>query len=87
MNPGTTTIPTLLVGVEDAAKACGIGRTSFLLADKTGEIGPRSMKIGGRRLWSLDELRAWTLAGCPSRQRWVELWKGQRPGGFSGDDV
>ena len=70
-------IPNLLVGAEDAARALGIGRTSFLLADKTGEIGPQSVKIGGRRLWALAELRAWTLAGCPARQRWAELWRGR----------
>lgn len=67
----------LLVGAEDAARALGIGRTSFLLADKTGEIGPQSVRIGGRRLWVLAELRAWTLAGCPARGRWVELWRGR----------
>jgi hypothetical protein len=68
-------IPPFLVGAEDAARALGIGRTSFLLADKTGEIGPQSVRIGGRRLWVVAELRAWTLAGCPARGRWVELWR------------
>jgi hypothetical protein len=79
-------IPNLLVGAEDAARALGIGRTSFLLADKTGEIGPQSVRIGGRRLWVLAELRAWTLAGCPARQRWVELWRG-RAEGFGKSDL
>jgi hypothetical protein len=70
-------VPVLLVGAEDAARALGISRTSFLVADKTGEIGPQSVRIGARRLWSIGELQAWTLAGCPARQRWVELWRGR----------
>ncbi len=68
----------LLLGAEDAARALGIGRTSFLLADKTGEISLQSVRIGGQRLWSLPELRAWVLAGCPARQRWADLWREQR---------
>ncbi len=75
--PDKTQVPVLLVGAEDAAWALGIGRTSFLLADKTGELGPQSVKIGGRRLWVVAELSAWVLAGCPARQRWVELWRGR----------
>lgn len=67
-----TVLDILLVGAEDAARSLGISRSSFLLADKTGEIGPQSVKIGGRRLWSLPALRAWVLAGCPARQRWIE---------------
>ena len=79
-------VPVLLVGAEDAARALGIGRTSFLLADKTGELGPQGVRIGGRRLWVLAELSAWALAGCPARQRWVELWRGRAgiPGGSGG---
>jgi hypothetical protein len=67
------TVEPLLVGAEDAARALGIGRTSFLLADKTGEIGPQSVKIGGRRLWSLEQLRAWVAANCPPRARWTTM--------------
>jgi predicted DNA-binding transcriptional regulator AlpA len=65
----------LLVGAEEAAALCGICRSSFLAADKTGEIGPQSVRIGNRRLWVLDELKAWTLAGCPARSRWMEIWQ------------
>jgi hypothetical protein len=67
----------LLVGAEEAAALCGICRSSFLAADKTGEIGPQSVRIGNRRLWVLDELKAWTLAGCPARGRWMEIWQRQ----------
>jgi predicted DNA-binding transcriptional regulator AlpA len=65
----------LLIGAEEAAALCGICRSSFLAADKTGEIGPQSVRIGGRRLWVYDELVAWTLAGCPARGRWAEIWQ------------
>ncbi len=81
MSTCETTTPTpqapapLLVGAEEAAALCGICRSSFLAADKTGEIGPQSVRIGGRRLWVYDELVAWTLAGCPARGRWVEIWQ------------
>jgi predicted DNA-binding transcriptional regulator AlpA len=65
----------LLIGAEEAARMLGICRSSFLAADKTGEIGPQSVRIGGRRLWVLDELKAWALAGCPARQRWAAIWQ------------
>jgi predicted DNA-binding transcriptional regulator AlpA len=68
-------VPILLVGAADAAKMIGTGRTAFLRNYDTGEIGPKAVRLGGRVLWSVDELVAWAREGCPSRGTWLELWK------------
>ncbi|HSW45704.1 MAG TPA: hypothetical protein VLM89_09040 [Phycisphaerae bacterium] len=51
-----------------------VGRTLFLQMDKSGELGPQSRKLGGRRLWSVEELAAWVRAGMPPRGRWTQIW-------------
>lgn len=64
----------LLVGAQDAARVCGLGRTLFLQADKTGELGPQAVRIGARRLWCVTELAEWARHGCPSRGEWAAIW-------------
>jgi predicted DNA-binding transcriptional regulator AlpA len=31
---------------------------------------PRPLEIGRRRVWSVEELRNWVAAACPSREKW-----------------
>jgi excisionase family DNA binding protein len=47
----------LAVSANEAARLCGIGRTSIYRALSTGEL--KSLKIHKRRLITLDALRAW----------------------------
>lgn len=61
-----------LVDAKSAAEIVGLSRRYFLTADAGGRIGPRSVKIGRRRLWSVAELRAWAAAGCPFRTAWEQ---------------
>lgn len=65
-------IEPVLVGIEDAASMLGISTTAFKALDRTGLIGPMPIRIGTlqRRLYSVCELRRWTEAGCPTRERW-----------------
>ena len=70
-----TSSPRILVGAAEAAALCGISRSSLFRGDRTGEIGPRSFKIGRRRLWSVEELAAWARHGCEPRSRWIEHWR------------
>ncbi|TPW00840.1 MAG: hypothetical protein FD124_3889 [Alphaproteobacteria bacterium] len=37
--------------------------------DAAGKL-PKPLRIGGRCLWSIVEIRAWLAAGAPSRAEW-----------------
>lgn len=47
----------LAVSPNEAARLCGIGRTTLYAALSSGDL--RSVKIGTRRLITLDALRDW----------------------------
>ncbi len=51
------TLNPLLVGIPEAARLIGLGRSKLYELVKTGEI--RLVKLGGRSLISVDELRAY----------------------------
>ena len=59
----------LLVNAEQAAEMCSKSLRTWRTWDAGGLI-PRPMRIGRSTLWRIDELRAWTAAGCPPRQEW-----------------
>lgn len=65
--------PPLLADAKTASRLLGIGRTLFLQMDNSGRLGPMSLKLGKRRLWSVEELRAWVQAGAPRREIWMKL--------------
>ena len=50
-------IQVLAVSPNEAARLCSIGRTSLYAAIAKGEL--RSLKIGTRRLITIDALRNW----------------------------
>ena len=60
-----------------AARFCGMGRSTFDAAVKSGKIGPTAVRIGGKVLWPVEELREWVRAGCPSRVRWQAKTEGK----------
>lgn len=47
----------LAVSPNEAARLCGIGRTTLYAALSSGEL--KSIKIGTRRLITMDALRDW----------------------------
>ena len=47
----------LAVSPNEAARLCSIGRTTLYAALSSGEL--KSVKIGTRRLITIDALRAW----------------------------
>ena len=65
-------IEPLLVDQMTAARMLGLGKTLFYELLATGQIPP-GVKLGRRRLWSVDELKAWARANCPSREKWDRL--------------
>ncbi len=76
--PGTTkiraNIEPLLVGATGAAKLMGMGRSLWYRLGTEGRT-PLPLRLGGKVLWRVEELRAWVRAGCPSRARWEKMPK------------
>lgn len=68
----------LLVAAPLAAHLCGLSERTWRKLDATGEV-PGALRVGRRRLWSLDELRRWVSAGCPDRERWQRKSTGGTP--------
>ena len=64
----------LLVDAREAARLCGVGRTTWLSLRAQGRTPP-SILLGRRRLWRVEEIRAWTAAGVPPAERWE--WPGE----------
>lgn len=59
----------LLVTGRQAATLCGKCLRTWRSWDAMGLI-PRPIRIKRSTLWRLDELKAWTTAGCPRRTEW-----------------
>jgi predicted DNA-binding transcriptional regulator AlpA len=71
----------LLLSAPEAAHLLSISEATFWRWDSSGELGPRGFKKGGRRLWLLSELRAWTEAGMPRRTQWEAMRAAESPAG------
>lgn len=57
------------VGVDEIVPAkVDMSKRGFLRACDAG-LAPWGFKIGGRRLWNLDEIDRWISAGCPKCDR------------------
>jgi predicted DNA-binding transcriptional regulator AlpA len=61
----------LLSAVETAA-LLNISRTSLYALHSSGRL-PLPVKLGRRTLWNLEEMKNWTAAGCPARQKWESI--------------
>ena len=57
----------LLIGRAEASRLLSIGERK--LAELTSDGVIRSVKIGTRRLYPIDDLRQWIADGCPIRPR------------------
>ncbi|HTV49182.1 MAG TPA: hypothetical protein VMG59_12140 [Phycisphaerae bacterium] len=72
--PQASPITPLAVGAADAAKLCGISRSTWLAQFSAGQT-PLGFWIARRHLWLIDELRDWLAAGAPSRDKWERIKK------------
>lgn len=61
-----TQLEPVLLGAEDAAALLSISKRHFLSLDSSGRI-PASIKLGKRRLWSVETLKEWVRSDCPAR--------------------
>jgi predicted DNA-binding transcriptional regulator AlpA len=57
----------LLVDTGQAAAICAIGRSTWFRLRSAGRT-PAPVKLGGRVLYRLADLRLWVSLGCPPRR-------------------
>jgi predicted DNA-binding transcriptional regulator AlpA len=67
----------LVVEAADAARLCGVSRTSWYSLRAAGKI-PRPVRLGRRVLWRVAELEDWVKEGCPAMHRWEQIKKDRR---------
>lgn len=76
----TTTTPAtepLLLSVDQVCELLGkIHKTHLYALHNAGRL-PLPIRLGRRTLWRADELKKWTMAGCPDRKRWL-IMQGSR---------
>lgn len=71
-DPTPTAKPTpepLAVDAKALARMLCAGVRTIRTWDAAGKL-PRPVRIGGRLLWSVEEIRTWLTAGAPDRQTW-----------------
>ena len=70
--PLTATLEPLLVGAREAGRLCGRSEASWW-RDHAAKRIPAPIRLGGRTLWRVQELREWVEAGCPDRKTWEAI--------------
>jgi len=63
----------LAVGVTGLADLLGVSRSHIYRLDGEGKL-PRGIHLGGRKVWSVEQVRAWLEDGAPRR----EIWEARR---------
>lgn len=58
----------LLADAEKAAAMLCLSKRYFLSLAASGKLGPESILLGRRRLWSVEELSEWVRQGCPVKR-------------------
>ena len=59
----------LVVDAKRLAKLLCAGVRTVRTWDAAGKL-PAPLRIGGRVVWRVDEIRAWINAGAPNRAEW-----------------
>ena len=62
----------LVVRAPQAALLLGVSLRTVQKLHCTGAM-PRALRFGRCCVWSVEELRAWIRAECPSRDRWEAM--------------
>lgn len=62
----------LVVDARRLAKLLCCGLRTVRTLDAGGKL-PAPIRIGGRVVWRLDEIRAWLAAGAPDRETWAAI--------------
>ena len=77
MKRGRRELPTLAGDAAELALMIGVSERSIQTYDAAGLI-PRPIRLAGRTLWNVDEVRRWLDAGGPSRDEWELMKKAGR---------
>lgn len=62
----------LVADARRLAALLAVGLRTVRTWDAAGKL-PAPVRIGGRVVWRLDELRAWLDAGAPDRETWAAI--------------
>ena len=65
--PPAAAVEPLLVDADRAAPMCGISPASWYRLKAAGKT-PAPVKLGGRVLYRVEDLRLWVALGCPERK-------------------
>ena len=69
----------MLLTIDQVAELLGLSERSVYNFDRSGRLGPVSVKLGKCSRWVRSELEAWTIAGCPNRRQWQAMRAGKIP--------
>jgi len=64
----------LMLPAAEAAILVGVKRSTFYSLHSEGLL-PGPIRLRGRVLWRVDDLKSWVAAGCPNRQAFDALQK------------
>lgn len=66
-----STADRILVDFKGAAELLSVSPSGLRNLNNAGKV-PKPRKLGGRCLFDVSELRAWSKNGCPSRLIWEQ---------------
>ncbi len=69
--PQVGVLPPLLVSAKGLAAMLSCSARHIQTLDASGAI-PVPIRLGRRTLWSVEIIRQWCAAGCPTRDKWME---------------
>ena len=78
--PAFPVLEQLLVPTPEAARACGISEASWFRLKAAGKT-PAPVRLGGKVLYRIEDLKLWVLLGCPPRREFEARAEASRKGG------
>lgn len=67
----------LLLTVDEVASRLGVSRKTVLRENLRGHL-PQPLRLGRCLRWGAQELSLWVAHGCPTRNKWNEIWNSLR---------
>lgn len=68
----------LLISAKEFAELLGVGESTFFRLVAKGEVGPAPIRLGSRRLYNRDEVRAWIANPVNGRLADRKTWQAIR---------
>jgi predicted DNA-binding transcriptional regulator AlpA len=67
----------LVADAKRLSRLLAVGLRTIRAWDAAGKV-PAPIRVGGKVLWRLDEIKSWIAAGAPDRDAWTALRAGRR---------